>query len=113
MMLLQELMRVFGKVEQLSLSDLTVEHVVFDELPIPLLDAAHAGCRPATVDTVKNIANRFAFPLENRTKTDSFVRGGRFDPRQIANRRQHIEQVDITGGARTGLDPWTFDDRCD
>ena len=101
--------RVFGKVKELRLVHLAVHRIVFDEFPVALPDAAHAGFGTAAVHTVEHVANRGLFAFEHGFETESLVGFGRRDAGEIAERAQQVEQVDVARGARAGGDaraPW-------
>ena len=105
-----EFFRIGGEVEKLGLAHVAVHDVILDELPVALFHAAHAGARAAAIDAVEDIAHGFLFAFEHGLEAGAFdgLRGR--DAREIAERGQHVEKVNIARCTRARLDAGTFDD---
>ena len=82
---------IFSDVEQLGFLDTAIEHIVLDQLPIPFLNASHAGFGAAVVNTVQDISDHRLFAFKDRFKAESFIGLGSFNASQVTKRCEYIE----------------------
>ena len=103
--------RIGLEVEQLGFVDLPVHHVVLDEFPVAAPDASHAGLCPAAVDAEERVTDGVRLAKQHRLEAAAFVGFGDADSGQIAECRQHVEQVAVPLRTRAGRDAGALDDQ--
>src|SRR5688500_11668847 len=104
MMLLQQLVRILGEVEELRFADGAVQHVEFHELPIALLHRAHTWFCAAAIRAIDDVADCLALSFQHGAKAEALAGRGCSNTGKIAKGSEHIEQVDVSLYARAGFD---------
>ena len=107
-MLCQELVGILREVEELGLADLAFHHIVLDQFPVSFPDAPHPRLRATVVDAVERVTDRFPFAHEDRFETETLVRRRSRDPREVAEGREGVEEIEVPLGTGSGLDSRAF-----
>lgn len=103
---LEEFVRIRGEIEKLRLMHGAVHGVVFDQLPVAPLHAAHAGLGAAAVHAVHHIAHGGLFAFEHGFEAEAFIALRCWNAGDVAKRGHDVEQVEIFPGTREpGLMP--------
>ena len=69
----QEFVRIFSQVKKLRLVRPVLAAIVFDELPVTLLDTTHAGTISAAIRAIHDITNGLAMAEKHRLETLAII----------------------------------------